>query len=388
MSNPVILGAKLGLKRSTLETLSSAIEALRIRMEETMGAVDGTQTEEEVTVIEKSAEEIQAELDSKNEEKTALEEEIAALEASLEEANVKTPAAPVEGARNMGAELEVREGIKGYVRGKGEVRTGFTSVEGGALIPEELLAPKKKLQDKVDLTKYVNVVKVKRGSGKYPFISGSGGVMTSVAELAANPEMAKPTIVEISYDIKTYRGYVPVSQEVIDDADYDVTELIAENIQDQDFNTKNLAIATVLKSAKAKAVTGLDGIVTLLNTGFKDAYSVKAFVTKSLFNALDLLKDADGRYLLQPDPTVASGKAIKSHEVVVLDDTSIATTAGDLKGFIGDAKEFATLFDRQQASVKWVDNDIYGQLLADFVRFDTKKVDEEAGVYITYTAAV
>jgi len=385
---PVIIGAKLNLKRSALDILKDVIAALNTRAEEVTKAIDGATTDEDLSVIEASADEIQAELDGKLAEQSTLEEEIAALEASLEEANAKAPAAPVEGARDMGKELEVREAIKGYVRSKGTVRAGFTSVEGGALIPVELLAPKKALKDKIDLTKFINIVKVNSGSGKYPFIAGAGGVMVTVAELAANPELAKPVITEVTYDISTYRGYVPISQEVIDDADYDVTGLIAENIQDQDFNTKNLAISTVLKTAIAKAVTGLDGIVTLLNTGFKDAYSVKLFITKSLYNALDLLKDLDGRYLLQPDPTVASGKAIKGHEVVPLDDTVIGALAGDLKGFVGDAKEFATLFDRQQASVKWVDNDIYGQLLADFVRFDTKKVDSDAGVYITYTAAV
>lgn len=386
--NPIIIGAKLNLKRSALETLKTSIEALNTRSEEVTKAIDGVETDEDLTAIEKSVDEIQVELDAKMAEKTTLEEEIAALEASLEESNKKTPAAPAEGERNMEKELEVREGIKGYVRGKGTVRAGFTSVEGGALIPVELLTPKKELTDKLDLTKFVNIAKVNSGSGKYPFISGSGGVMTSVAELAANPELAKPTITEVAYDISTYRGYVPISQEVIDDADYDVTGLIADNIKEQELNTKNAAIATVLKTATAKAVTGLDGIVTLLNTGFKDAYSVKLFITKSLYNALDLLKDLDGKYLLQPDPTVASGKSIKGHEVVPMDDTVIAALAGDLKGFVGDAKEFATLFDRQQASVKWVDNDIYGQLLADFVRFDTKKVDAEAGYYITYTPAV
>jgi len=388
MINPVILGAKLSLKRSAVETLNDAITVLNTRMADTMGALDGTQTEADVSAVEKTAEEIQAELDGKNTEKSALEEEIAALEASLQEVNSKTPAAPAQGARNMGAELEAREGIKGYVRSKGTVRAGFTSVDGGALIPVELLAPKKELTDKLDLTKFVNIVKVNSGSGKYPFISGSGGVMLTVAELVANPELAKPTITEVDYTIATYRGYVPVSQEVIDDADYDVTGLIADNIKDQEFNTKNLAISTVLKTATAKPVVGLDGIVTLLNTGFKDAYSVKLYISKSLYNVLDLLKDSTGRYLLQPDPTVASGKSIKGHEVVAMDDTTIATAVGDLKGFVGDAKEFATLFDRQQASVKWIDNEIYGQLLADFVRFVAKKVDSKAGFYITYTPVV
>jgi HK97 family phage major capsid protein len=391
MSNPVIAAAKLKHKRSALETLVASIAEVTERSQALIRAIDDATTEEELETVEKSVEDIQAELATKEEEKTALEKEIEALEAALEESNEKAPDQSGElegGQRNMTNNVEVREGIKGYIRSKGQERAGFTSVEGGALIPVELLTPKKELTDKLDLTKFVNVVKVNSGSGKYPFISGSGGVMASTAELAANPELAKPTITEVTYDIATYRGYVPVSQEVIDDADYDVTGLIAENITDQELNTKNAQIAAKFKTATAKAVTGLDGIVTLLNTGFKDVYNVKLFISKSLYNALDLLKDGDGRYLLQPDPTVASGKSVKGREVVPLDDTVIAALAGDLKGFVGDAKEFLTLFDRQQASVKWVDNEVYGQLLADFVRFDTKAVDTEAGYYITYTAAV
>lgn len=212
--------------------------------------------------------------------------------------------------------------------------------------------------------------------------------MIAVAELAKNPELAKPTFVEVNYDIETYRGYIPVSQEAIDDADYDVAGLIAEDIRDQDLNTKNAQIAAIFKSAAPKAVTGLDGIVTLLNTGFKQVYTVKFYVSSSLFNELDLLKDGNGRYLLQDDITVASGKRIKGREVVVLDDDMIGNAEGDLVGFVGDAKEFCTLFNRKQASVKWTDNDIYGQLLAGFVRFDVEKVDDQAGYYITYTSEV
>lgn len=390
MSNPIITGAKIGMKRTALSTIDEAIQALNLRSEEVLKAVDEATTEEDLTAVEASVEEIQAELETKQAEKKSLEEEIAALEAELEMANEKAPQIeePTGGERKMTTDnQELRDGIKAFVRSKGQERAGFTSVEGGALIPEELLAPKKEVTNKLDLQKYINTVKVNSGAGKYPFISGSSGVMSSTAELAANPELAKPTITEVAYSILTYRGYVPVSQEVIDDADYDVTGLIAETIKEQELNTKNAKIAAILKTATAKAVTGLDGIVTMLNTDFKDNYDVKLFISKSLYNALDLLKDLDGRYLLQPDPTVASGKAIKGREVVPLDDATIAT-AGALKGFVGDAKEFATLFDRQQASVKWVDDNVYGQLLADFIRFDTKAVDTAAGFYITYTAAV
>jgi len=91
---------------------------------------------------------------------------------------------------------------------------------------------------------------------------------------------------------------------------------------------------------------------------------------------------------LQTDITVGSGKKLFGKEVVVLDDEVIGTLDGDLVGFVGDPKAFATLFDRKRASVKWVDNDIYGQLLAGFVRFDVVKTDVDAGFYVTYTASV
>lgn len=395
MSNPIITGAKIGMKRSSLSTIDEAIQALNLRSEEVLKAVDEATTEEDLTAVEASVEEIQAELETKQAEKKSLEEEIAALEAELEIANTKTPDAaqanPQGGERNMTEKnQELRDGIKAFVRSKGQERAGFTSVEGGALIPEELLAPQKTPENVLDLEKTINTVSVTSGAGKYPVIKKTAGVMVSVAELAANPELGKPTITSVPFDIDTYRGYIPVSQELIDDADFDVTGLIAEEIANQERNTKNAAIATVLKTATAKAVTGLDGIKTAFNISIKEVYkpNAKAIITSSLYNALDTLKDLDGRYVLQTDVTVESGKKLFGKEVIVLDDTVIGALAGDLKGFIGDPKAFATLFDRNRASVKWVDNANYGELLAGFVRFDVVKVDADAGFYITYTAAV
>jgi len=386
MPNPILIGAKLKLKRDALSTLEGKLTDLLAKRSEFEAAIESAESDEDLSVIEQSMDDNDKGIETKEEEKITLEEEIEELEKELETSNRKSPKKGVKGT--MPTNIETREAINAYVRDKDQTRAGFTSVEGGALIPEELLPPKKELVDTVDLTQYVRTVPVNRGSGKYPIIKKSNGKMIAVAELAKNPELAKPTFVEVNYDIETYRGYIPVSQEAIDDADYDVAGLIAEDIRDQDLNTKNAQIAAIFKSATPKAVTGLDGIVTLLNTDFKQVYNVKFYVSSSLFNALDLLKDGNGRYLLQDDITVASGKRIKGREVVVLDDDMIGEEKGDLVGFVGDAKEFCTLFNRKQASVKWTDNDIYGQLLAGFVRFDVEKVDDQAGYYITYTPEV
>lgn len=392
MSNPVIIAAKLVHKRSALENIVSELKSANERSEKLLGAIDAATTEEELETVEKSVEENQKEITSKEEEKTTLEKEISDLEEKLEELNKKAPDNNKDdkgGQRKMAkGNEELREGIKGYVRSKGQERAGFTSVEGGALIPVDLMKPQEAVDETVDLSKLVKVVPVTTGSGKYPVIKKSGSKMVSVAELAQNPELAKPTFTNVNYDIETYRGYIPVSQEVIDDADYDVTGLIADEINDQALNTKNAEIAAALKAATPKAITGLDGIKQMFNLDIKKAYSVKAIISASLFNALDTLKDKDGHYLLQSDVTVESGKKIFGKEVVVLDDDIIGEATGDMVGFIGDPKAAVTLFDRKQASVKWVDNDVYGQLLAGFVRFDVVSTDTDAGFYVTYTGEV
>ncbi|HZH62589.1 MAG TPA: phage major capsid protein [Metabacillus sp.] len=386
MGNPVILGAKLNMKRSTLSTIEEQLQTLLAKRSELTEAVEAVENEEDLTAIEADVEANDNEIETQESEKSKLEEEIASLEAQIEELNNKNPENNKGEERKMKKDnVEIREAINGYVRSKGQIRAGFTSVDGGALIPEELLKPQEVPEDTIDLSKLVNVVKVNSGGGKYPVIKKSGSKMVSVEELAANPELAKPSITEVAYDIETYRGYIPVSQEAIEDADYDVTGLIADEISDQELNTKNAAIATVLKTATAKAVTGLDGLKAVFNKDIKKVYNAKAIISSSLYNVLDTMKDADGRYLLQTDITVASGKKLFGKEVVVLDDDMIGTTAGNLVGFIGDPKAAVTLFDRKRASVKWVDNEVYGQLLAGYVRFDVEKTDAEAGFYITFT---
>lgn len=386
MTSPVLLAAKANMKRNSLQSMEANITELLAKRSELEAAIEGIESEEDLTVIESQVDENEKAIEDAENEKHSLEEEIAELEGELERSNQKKPTNRSKGVANMPKEIEAREAINQYVRSKGVIqeRAGFTSVEGGALIPVELLAPTKELTDSVDLLPYVRNVKVNSSGGKYPVIKKSGTKMATVAELVANPELAKPTITEVSYEIDTYRGYIPVSQEVIDDADYDITGLIAEEIADQELNTRNAAIATILKTATAKTISSIDALITHLNIDFKQVYNVKLYVSRSFFNVLDLAKDGDGTYLLSPDVTVASGKRFKGKEVIVLDDEIIGTTADDKVAFIGDAKEFVTFFNRNQASVKWTDNNVYGQLLAGYVRFDVKAVDTAAGYYVTY----
>lgn len=274
--------------------------------------------------------------------------------------------------------------INQFIRTKGEKRDGLTTVGAEAVIPvDRITKPEKQPETVVDLRQHVGRVPVTTGTGSYPILRANKNKMISVAELAKNPALANPEFTKVNYEIDTYRGYIPVSQESLDDSDIDLGGLVAENIQRQSLNTSNVEIAKKLQTAPAKAVTTIDDLKDIVNVAIDPAYNVKFIASQSFFNELDKMKDNDGRYLLQQDVTVASGYKLLGREVVVMADDVIGTKAGDKVAFVGDPSLFAKYFDRQQASVRWVDNDVYGQLLAGFVRFDVEVADTAAGFYVT-----
>lgn len=388
MNRQIILGAKVKMRQESLVKLLAEIDDMEERSAVILREAEEAQTEEEVDKADEDLAALEKELDEKKAEKEKLEQEIKELEDEIEKLNQKAPQPAAEaGERVQGGKMEIREALNQYIRSQGATRDGgLKIVDGGALIPTEVLAPQKVPTTDDHLVNLVNVVKVNSGSGKYPVIGKSGKKMSSVEELEKNPELAKPDINDVDYSIKTYRGYIPVSQELIDDADYDIMGLVGEEITDQDMNTKDVEIAKILKTATAKAAQGLDGLKDVINS-IKSVYDVHLVVTDSLFAALDKVKDKNGRYMLQPDVTSPTGYKFAGRVIHKFEDKVMGENEGDMKAFIGDVKAFATLFDRVQASIKWTDNNIYGQLMASFVRFDTKKTDGKAGYYVTYIDA-
>lgn len=383
----LMLAKQIADKEKELEEMRGKDAEFETREKELETSIEEANTEEERSVVDEEITKFTEEKEAHEERKSELETELGELRGKMKEYE-KAPEKR-EKEKDMGKRSEeieeARSAINAFVKSKGQVREGgFKEADAGILIPVEILAPQEKPEDIVDLRNYVKVVGVNSSSGKYPVIAKSGSKMSTVEELEQNPELSKPKISNIDYSIATRRGYIPISQEAIDDADYDVTGLIRDEINDQSRNTRNTDIATVLKSATAKSVTGLDGLKDLVNKEIKKVYPVKFIISASLYAELDKLKDKNGRYLLQDSITSSSGKMLFGKEVIVLDDEMIAG-AGELKGFVGDPKSFCAFFDRKQTSVEWVDNQIYGKLLAGIVRYDVKKTDADAGFYITYT---
>lgn len=389
MNKALILGARMRTKANKVVELEEAITELNNRSAIEAEKLDRAETEEEVSTVEKSLEEIQKELEEKQAEKAKLEEEIEDLQKQVDEQNRKAPTFKDVEQRG-GKKLEQRDAIAKFIR-TGQTRDieGLKTTDSGsaALIPTEVLKPHFLEKTRNPLLDLVQRVKVNSGSGKYPVIKKTDSKMASTDELKANPELGKPSISEIDYSIKTYRGYIPVSQEMIDDADYDIMSIVEDEVFNQGENTELSLVATILKSATQADAAGFDGIKDIYNKKLKSIYKASIVVTQSMFAALDKVKDKNGRYMLQTDVASPTGYSFGGKTIYPVDDT-VFGAEGDMKFFIGDVSEFVKLFDRSQVSVKWVNNDIYGQLLGLFIRLDVKKVDAAAGFFGTYTDVV
>lgn len=257
------------------------------------------------------------------------------------------------------------------------------STDAEAIIPEDIITKARKLPDTVvDLRNKVNSIKVKTSGGKYPILKSTTAKMVTVEELAKNPALAKPEFEEVPYNVSTYRGQIVVSQESLDDSADDLAGIIADSVQRQGLNTTNFVLANLLKTATAVPATSLDDIKTQINTGFDPAYGLELIVTQSFYNAVDIMKDGEGRYLLQTDITAQSGKSLFGVPVTVLKDEMLGDKGAKV-AFLGDPVAFATFFNRAETTARWIDHEIYGQYLAIFMRFDAKVVDPAAGKFIT-----
>ena len=392
MNKALLFGARMRAKATKVATLEESIEDLNKRSAIEAEKLERAETDEEVSAVEKSLEEIKKELEEKEAEKAELEKEIEDLQKQIDEQNRKAPKYGTNNENRGGKKkMEQREAVAKFIRSFGQTREieGLKTTDSGsaALIPVEILQPKFVEKPRNPLLDLVKRIKVSSGSGKYPVIKKTDNKMVSVQELKENPELGKPSIEEIDYSIDTYRGYIPISQEMIDDADYDIMSIVEDEVLNQGENTELSLVTAILKTATVANATGLDGLKDIYNVKLKAVYNTRIVVTKSMFNALDKVKDKEGRYMLQPDVTSPTGYSFGGKIIHVVDDVQFGSE-GDMKFFIGDVEQFLALFDRLQVSVKWVNNDIYGQLLGLFIRLDVKKTDGDAGFFGTYTDAV
>lgn len=266
----------------------------------------------------------------------------------------------------------------------GEVRDGLTTVEGAVVIPKEILDIQKVPNDPTHLASYVNRVAVTSGVGSLPVLAKNTARLASTAELAENPELAKLSLTGVDYKALTYRGVLPVSMEMLQDAP-EIESIVSAYVSEAKALTEQYKIGAVLQKAAAVTVSDVDGIKDAFNKGLSN-YNRMFVVSESFFAEIDKVKDADGRYLLQDSITSPSGKQLLGASVVVVAD-DVLGKAGEAHAFVGDVKAFALEAMRSDIAVEWQDDDIFGKKLAVALRADWQVADAQAGKFLTFAPA-
>ena len=346
--------------------------------------------EDEVPEVPEVVEEVEEEPQT---EEVETEKEVVVAEVPEEEVPEELKDKEKEGAKrsmkilNNTEENLAVQGFAEYIKTQGATRDNVKTDDVGVTIPEDVAyTPEKEVKTVQDLSQLVTKTQVKSGSGKHPIVKRATAKFSTVAELEKNPELAKPEFENVPWEVATYRGAIPVSEEAIQDSAVNLTQLIAENIQEQKINTLNDKIGAVLKTFTAKEVKTVDELKALVNVTLDPAYDRKIVCTQSFYQALDTLKDGNGRYLLQDSIINTAGNKVLGMDIVVVRDDLLGAN-GDAKAFIGDLKRGVFFADRADLSVTWQDHNIYGRYLMGAFRFDVKQADKNAGFFVTFTPA-
>lgn len=355
------LKAEVETLTSQIETINEALD-LEPESEQEAPAEDATEPAEDATEQEDKRDGEDIEIPDDTEEETRSGKDITNMEAVI-------------GKQNSAFEDFLKSG---------EVRDGLTTVEGAVVIPKEILDIQKVPNDPTQLASYVNRVAVTSGVGSLPVLAKNTARLASTAELAENPELAKLSLTGVDYKALTYRGVLPVSMEMLQDAP-EIESIVSAYVSEAKALTEQYKIGEVLQKAAAVTVSDVDGIKDAFNKGLSN-YNRMFVVSESFFAEIDKIKDADGRYLLQDSITSPSGKQLLGASVVVVAD-DVLGKAGEAHAFVGDVKAFALEAMRSDIAVEWQDDDIFGKKLAVALRADWQVADAQAGKFLTFAPA-
>lgn len=282
-----------------------------------------------------------------------------------------------------------------------------TPADGGYTVPEDISTMvERRREAKASLIDLVSVETVTTNKGSRTFKKRSQQTgFTKVGEGGKITATSTPQFERMDYTISKYAGYLPVTNELLEDTDTNIVNIIVEWLGDESRVTRNKIILDLIKTQDETKLQGLDDIKKVLNVTLGSAFkSTSVIVTNDDgLQYLDTLKDNDGKYLLQPNPAnpmemrLAAGAV--TVPVKVIPNADLATTSNKIPFIIGDLKEGIRFFDRKQLTINTSNVAAIGELNAfeeDLTLFrgiereDCKIRDEEAFVncYIATTPSV
>lgn len=289
-------------------------------------------------------------------------------------------------------------------------RSGFrnsmnegTPAEGGYTVPEDIQTRiNERRTAKASLITLVDVENVTTNKGSRTFKKRAQQAgFTKVGEGGKIPGEKTPQFERMDYEISKYAGYFPVTNELLEDSDANISGTLINWIGDESRITRNKIILEKIKEKEKTTLNSLDDIKKALNVTLGQAFKTtsKIITNDDGLQYFDTLKDNDGKYLLQPNPaepmkTVLCAGATRIEVFVVPNEDMPSDTQEEGKRkipvIIGDLKEAIKFFDRKHITITTSNVAMAGELNAfeedltlyrAIEREDCQMKDEKAFVY-------
>lgn len=264
-----------------------------------------------------------------------------------------------------------RAGFPKTTKAAGDLMQEGVDADGGYTVPQDIVTRIISLREsKESLLGEVRVIPVTTKRGRRPIKKrGQHQGFATVAEAAKFGKAATPQFAVLEYDIEKRGGYLPVSNELLEDSDNNIAAIAVEWLADEARVTANKEILAVIQAKEAKDLKNLDGILAAwVGLGSTFRATSKLITNDDGLLWLGTLKDANGRYLLTPNP--ADPKELRlcvgpyTLPVKTCDNDTIPTQEQKIPMILGDLKEGVVYWDRRVFSVKVSDTAAVGEFNA------------------------
>lgn len=266
-----------------------------------------------------------------------------------------------------------------------------TPNKGGYLVPDEQLAILWEMRRAYsNLRDYCNYFSVSKPTGKFPTLGAATGKLVSFEEITTiNKEDF--TFGQVTFEVTDYGDIIPVSNQLIADADVSIMSIIGRRLARMAANTENDAILTLISSTLTTptTITTWKQLAKALNVTLDRAFyqDARIFTNQDGFQVMSEWTDAQTRPLLVPDVAAPDTYRFRGKEIVVIPNGVLASSAASGSTpayapiYVGNMADFVSFFERQGVEIATSTEfmfDKYATALRAVARFGVSAVDTSA----------
>lgn len=270
----------------------------------------------------------------------------------------KKAGVPSDEGKQEEKQVDAVKAFAGAVRSRFKDLNEGTAADGGYTVPEDISTMVNKYKEEhFSLASLIDHETVSTLSGRRTYKQRHQYTgFSQVGEGGKIGKVGAPKFSIIEYAIKKFAGYMPATNELLEDSDAAITNMMVEWLGEEGIATENAQILAKINAKAATALTGIKDIKKAINVTLAAfAGSVRIVTNSDGLQYLDTLEDGNKRPLLSPDPVqpmeMYLSVGVRRIPVTVVPNHILPTADSKIPFIMGDLREYMKQFDRKQLTL-------------------------------------